>query len=92
MVTCGLGSLAVDGSTTVTIQVTVLQSASGVITNVASASADQADVVTANSSVSLASQLPGLSQWALLVLGVLLALAIFVPRVRSRATSRQATS
>ena len=88
-VTCNLGTLANGATTTVTIKVTVDHGFNGITTNTASVTATQNDPnssddsATATTTVSAPAVIPGLSQWGLLALGVLLAV-LLVWAVRRR--------
>ena len=88
-VTCSIGTLASNASTEVTIEVRVDALTTGSITNTATVTGNETDVIVSNDTATVttkvgAATIPGLSQWGLIALAGLLA-AAFVWRLRGAA-------
>jgi hypothetical protein len=93
-VTCNIGALAPNASTTVTIAVAVGSSTTETLTNSAIVSGAETDPDTGNNSavaattVSSTTSVPSISQWGLIGLAVLMAAAIASRFRRRRASIR----
>ena len=88
-VTCSIGTMASDASKVISIVVSVDAPTTGTLSNTASVTGNETELITSNNSATVstsvgAAPIPGLSQWGLMALAVMLA-ALFAWRLRRRA-------
>ena len=93
-VTCSIGTMASDAIKVISIVVSVDAPTTGTLTNTATVSGNESELNASNNTATVttsvgAAPIPGLSQWGLIALAVLLAV-LFAWRLRRRATPEAA--